>query len=254
MSYIRRMQLETLESKINYQFQNRALLKEAMTHSSYAYFQQVKKSKKKNLPWNERLEFLGDAVLNLIIAEELFRQFPSQPEGWLSKTRSQLVNARILAEKARLITLGQWMSLGPGEIKTKGRDKERLLADAFEALIGAIYLDGGLQESKKLITQLFSDEIQEPAQEIVDHDSKSELQEIFQEQFKMTPTYELISERGPNHKKEFCVALKLHHTILAESWGKSKKEASQNAASVVLNEIKQSEFFLDSIKELVGIK
>ena len=187
-------------------------------------------------PHYERLEFLGDAVLDLAIADLLMRRFPEAKEGALSKERASIVNGRTLAVKALEIGLGREMRLGKGEEKSGGRDKTSILAAAFEAVIGAIYIDGGLAPAQRVVERLFADDIGGPAAE---RDYKTELQEIAYRRFRSQPVYELVSARGPDHAKRFTTRIRISGPELGVGEGASKKQSEQAAARAALNEIDQ---------------
>jgi ribonuclease III len=187
-------------------------------------------------PHYERLEFLGDAVLDLAIADLLMRRFPEAKEGALSKERASIVNGRTLAVKALEIGLGREMRLGKGEEKSGGRDKTSILAAAFEAVIGAIYIDGGLGPAQQVVERLFADDIGGPAAE---RDYKTELQEVAYRRFRSQPVYELVSARGPDHAKRFTTRIRIGGRELGVGEGASKKQSEQAAARAALSEIEQ---------------
>jgi ribonuclease III len=216
-----------LEGILEYSFQRRALLEIALTHPSAVAAGE---------PHYERLEFLGDAVLDLAIADLLMRRFPEAKEGALSKERASIVNGRTLAVKALEIGLGRAMRLGKGEEKSGGRDKTSILAAAFEAVIGAIYTDGGLVPAQRVVERLFADDIGGPAAE---RDYKTELQEIAYRRFRSQPVYELVSARGPDHAKRFTTRIRIAGRELGVGEGASKKQSEQAAARAALSEIEQ---------------
>ena len=216
-----------LEGILEYSFQRRALLETALTHPSAVAAGE---------PHYERLEFLGDAVLDLAIADLLMRRFPEAKEGALSKERASIVNGRTLAVKALEIGLGREMRLGKGEEKSGGRDKTSILAAAFEAVIGAIYIDGGLAPAQRVVERLFADDIGGPAAE---RDYKTELQEVAYRRFRSQPVYELVSARGPDHAKRFTTRIRISGRELGVGEGASKKQSEQAAARAALNEIDQ---------------
>jgi ribonuclease III len=199
-----------------------ALLDLAVTHRSYAYEQG-------GLPHNERLEFLGDAVLGIVVTDTLYRTFPDLPEGQLAKLRAAVVNARALADVARTLGLGQALLLGKGEESTGGRDKSSILADAMEAVIGAMYLSGGLEAAAVVIHRLFDPLITQSAQLGAGLDWKTSLQEAAAEAGLGLPEY-VIQDSGPDHEKEFAAQVVINGTIYGSGSGRSKKVAEQMAA------------------------
>lgn len=184
----------------------------------------------------ERLEFLGDAVLDLAIADLLMRKFPSAKEGPLSKQRASIVNARTLAIKAQSIRLGDALRLGKGEEKSGGRDKTSILAAAFEAVVGAIYTDAGLAPAQTVVERLFSGDIGGPAAE---RDYKTELQELAYRHFRVQPVYELVAAEGPDHAKRFTTRIRVGGRELGIGEGASKKQSEQAAARLALDVIEQ---------------
>jgi ribonuclease-3 len=219
---------EKLQALIGHHFSDAALLAEALTHRSFANEQRSR------CPDNERLEFLGDAILGLVIAEALFRGDPQLPEGELSRLRAELVNAGTLAQLARQIDLGASLSLGRGEVKAGGSDKENILADAFEALLGAIYLEGGIAAVRPVILQLFAQVMIERTQQRGNSDYKSQLQEYLQALQQTPPEYVLIETEGPEHERIFVVEARTSGRLLGVGRGRSKKEAEQAAAGAAL--------------------
>ncbi len=222
-------EFSNLEKSISYQFNNPDLLAEALRHSSF-----VNEQTCIDLRDNERFEFLGDAVLNLVIGKLLMEKYPDLCEGDLSRMRANLVNEPTLASIARTAALGDFIKLGRGEIQTHGCDKNSILADAFEALIAAIYLDGGFDAVFAFIASRFAARLSSIIQPSSNHDYKSRLQEIAQLTHKVTPQYEIFKESGPDHDKLFTVRLTLHELIV-EGRGKSKKAAEQDAARQALD-------------------
>jgi ribonuclease-3 len=220
--------MQTLESRIHYKFRNSLLLAEAMTHPSLAY-----ESQKQNFD-NQRMEFLGDAVLQLVVTEELYKMFPDFPEGQLTKLRSRVVSRRALAHFAMAIQLGDYVLLGKGEEATGGRRRASTLADAFESLIGAVYLDSGLAPARELILRLFESEISQMAISPDERNPKGELQEVLQAIHSEAPAYRVISESGPDHRRVFQSEVSWREIILATGKGKSKKDAEARAAAEAL--------------------
>ena len=218
--------MENLEKKIGYTFKNKELLKTALTHSSFANEQGG------NVKYNERLEFLGDSVLGIITAEYLFINHRDFPEGELTKVRSALVCEKALFNFATELGLGEYLFLGKGEANTGGRERPSILADAFEALIAAIYLDGGMEQAKAFVLR-FIKKAQNEAIE-VNTDYKTKLQEIIQKNPEERVEYVIIDESGPDHDKRFIVGVKLNSNIIGKGEGRSKKQAEQLAAKEAL--------------------
>lgn len=218
---------ETLEQHLEYNFNNKDLIIEALTHKSY------------KKPYNnERLEFLGDAVLDLIVGEFLFEKFPDSDEGVLSKIRASLVNESGFTLLAKKLDLGQYIYLSIAEENNNGRNKPSLLSNAFEAIIGAIYLEAGLEQAKKISIKLLNEVHPTIDLESLSKDYKTALQELTQSTHGVTPDYELVRATGPDHKKEFEIAIYLDSKIIASAKGKSKKEAQQKAAQKALEWLK----------------
>jgi len=217
-----------LEKRLGYTFKNKQLIIEALTH----------KSDKK--PYNnERLEFLGDAVLDLIVGEYLFNKFPKSNEGILSKIRASLVNESGFTLLARAIDLGEYIYLSPAEENNNGRNKPSLLSNAFEAVIGAIYLEAGLDTAKRIAIDLLEAAHPKIDLDTLSKDYKTALQELTQATHGVTPQYDLLGAFGPDHKKEFEIAVKLNNETIASARGKSKKEAQQKAAKIALEALKR---------------
>lgn len=227
---------EELEKKIQYKFEDRSLLEQAFTHSSFAH--EVSASRRDVVSDYEELEFLGDSILGFLISEYLYRTHLSLNEGELSKIRSYLVSARHLTALSRSLDLGKYLRLGHGEEKTGGRSKETILADLFESLVASIYLDGGWEPVRHFVFTQFG-----PALEKVTHDKlafqdrKSLLQEMLHVRGLPQPSYRVVAETGPDHKKEFQVELYVDNRLLAKGRGRSKKEAQQNAAGEALEKL-----------------
>jgi ribonuclease-3 len=217
-----------LEAKLAYTFRDASLCETALTHKSW-----MNESQETERTDNERFEFLGDAVLALVTSDLLMRRFPEQPEGDLSKARAALVNEAGLARVAEILALGQWIFLGRGEEQAGGRQKRSLLANAFEALIGAIYFDGGFTAAFEVTERLFAPIIAE-VPSAASKDFKSRLQEIAQARLQMAPSYTVLSEQGPDHAKTFEVAILIGEKEYGRAFGRSKKEAQQNAAERAL--------------------
>ncbi|WP_432665135.1 ribonuclease III [Wukongibacter baidiensis] len=220
------------EEIINYKFKNKEFLYEALTHSSYA---NEKKFKKCN--HNERLEFLGDSILGLVISDYLFINYPDLPEGELTKTRAKIVCETTLSNCAKSINLGEYLMLGKGEDATGGRQRPSLLADAFESIIGAIYLDGAIDSSREFILTTMKVVIKDALTGKIFIDYKTRLQELIQNDSNVKITYEIIDEKGPDHNKTFYTHVKRNNKVLGHGKGKSKKESEQNAAKMALGNI-----------------
>jgi len=215
-----------LEECLDYQFKNKDLIIEALTHKSY-----------KKVFNNERLEYLGDAVLNLIVGEFLFNKFPSSNEGELSKIRASLVNEKGFTKLALAINLGDYIYLSEAEDRNQGRKKASILSDAFEAIMGAIYIESGLIVLKPMILKLLDENYEEINLNELFSDYKTALQEVTQAKFGAIPVYKLESAIGPDHEKEFELSLWINDKHYATAKGKSKKLAQQASAKIVLNQL-----------------
>ena len=216
------VKIEEFEEIIGYQFKNKNFLCQALTHSSYANEMRMNK-----LLNNERLEFLGDAVLELMSSEFIFRTNKEMHEGEMTKLRASLVCEPTLAMCAREINLGDYILLGKGEIATGGAERDSIISDAFEAVIGAIYLDGGFTSAKEFITKFVLDDIDNKK---LFFDSKTILQEMIQAAYQEPLQYKLIGEEGPDHAKVFTVAAMIEDKVISQGSGKTKKAAEQAAA------------------------
>lgn len=227
------MDLKPLEKKIGITFKNKSLLKEALTHRSY-----LNENPSWDVAHNERLEFLGDAVLELVVTENLFKRFPDYQEGQMTSIRAALVNYQNMAQVARDIDLGEFILMSRGEAKDTGRAREVILANAMEALIGAIYLDKGYDASQEFIDKYVVEmHLSSILKNHLYKDPKSQLQEIVQEKFKLTPSYQIIEEWGPDHKKIFKSGVYFGNKLVAEGEGYSKQEAEIEAAKNALREM-----------------
>jgi ribonuclease III len=222
------MDISILEKKLGHTFKNKSLIETALCHRSF-----INEQSDPNLRDNERFEFLGDAVLSLTAGHILMDFFPDLNEGELSRMRASLVNESRLASIAKTIHLGEHLKLGKGELQTNGRGKKSILADTFEAVIAAVYLDGGFDASFKIIKLHFSPFLNSIARPTADLDYKSRLQELVQTTHRSIPSYHIIDETGPDHDKMFKVQLKIQN-IITEGTGKSKKLAQQAAAKKAL--------------------
>ena len=227
--------LSELQQTLCYEFKHIDILVESLRHSSF-----VNENLELDIQDNERLEFLGDAVLNLIVGHMLMQRYPELREGDLSKMRANLVNESQLASIAQEMDLGSYLQLGKGEIQTKGWEKQSILADTFEAVIAAVYLDGGFDAVFRIIDSHFSFVLDAVVMSTTNHDYKSQVQELVQMKHQKMPVYTVIHESGPDHDKTFRVRLNVGE-IQTESDGKSKKAAEQNAARKCLKLLKVDE-------------
>jgi len=227
---MRPIKLNKLEETVGYRFKDKNLLLLALTHSSYA-----NENKRKSKSNNERLEFLGDAVLELLISDYLFREYTGKDEGKLTKLRSSLVCEYTLAICARDISLGEYLLLSKGEDITGGRERDSILSDAFEALIGAIYLDGGLEKASRFIKENLLKDVEDKT---LFYDAKTILQEIVQSEDAGKLSYHLVGESGPDHNKVFTVEARIGDKTYALGKGKTKKGAEQVAAYQTILKLK----------------
>ena len=222
--------IKTFQKEIGYQFQNEHLLVQALTHSSYANEKHMKK-----LSDNERLEFLGDAVLEIISSDFLYKNYPQKPEGELTKLRASIVCEPTLALCTEAIHLGDYLYLGNGEDLTGGRKRKSILSDALEAVIGAIYLDGGFANAKEFVLKYILTDIEHKQ---LFYDSKTTLQEIVQGRYEEDVHYVLVKEEGPDHNKFFYVEALLGKRVLGQGCGHTKKAAEQQAAYCAIKKLK----------------
>jgi ribonuclease III len=232
MDMRRREELRCLEEDLGYLFENVDLLNDALTHKSYA------NEAGGQLSDNQRLEFLGDAVLGVVVSGLLYEVLPTLSEGEMSKIRAFLVREESLREVARTFDLGRYLRLGRGEEQTGGRDKASILADAFEALVAAIYVDGGFDLASDFVDGIFRPVIEKAGTEPLDRDYKTRLQEFCQARYGKTPTYRVVGDSGPDHAKVFEVEILTGKSVLARGRGRSKKEAEQRAAQDALEILK----------------
>jgi ribonuclease III len=223
--------VDELEKKISYQFRDRRLLFMAFTHRSYA-----NEHRELSLDHNERLEFLGDSVLGLLIAEYLYRHQPDTAEGVLSHLRSQLVQAEACASCLAKLSVEEYLLLGRGERMGDSRGRESIRADLFEAIVGAIFLDGGVEPARVFLLHHFQSEINERISS-PGRNYKADLQDYAQRKFQQTPLYVVESETGPDHRKSFAVSVSVDGTIIGRGMGASKKEAQQLAAREALSHL-----------------
>ena len=221
--------MEVLENVLKYKYNDGNNLLLAMTHSSYA-----NENKHERLNSNERLEFLGDAVLNIIISDFIYKNYTSLPEGELTKARASIVCEPALAKCATTLELGKYLMLGKGEEYTGGRTRISILSDAFEAVIGSIYIDGGMEKAREFVLFIMKDTITSSVNGASFIDYKTQLQEVIQKTGDQKIQYEIVEEKGPDHNKLFIVQVKVSDRVMGAGEGKSKKEAEQNAASKAL--------------------
>lgn len=219
------IKLKELQEIIGYSYKNEDYLIEALTHSSYA-----NENKKKNKKYNERLEFLGDSVLGIIISNYLYKDQEDLPEGDLTKIRANIVCEESLKEAADTIKLGKYLFLGKGEEITGGRERTSIIADTFEALIGSIYLDGGLDAATTFVYKVMDRIIVDAVEGRIFRDYKTQLQEMLQSRTDEKISYDVVEEKGPDHDKKFVMEVRLGKKVLGSGEGKSKKEAEQKAA------------------------
>lgn len=224
--------MDRLEKTINHRFSDRSLLMTALTHSSYA---NEATSKGDITESNERLEFLGDSVLSVVVSKFLFEEYPDLPEGDLSKIRAQTVCEKTLARFARIISLGEFLRLGHGESQNGGSNRDSILADAFEALLAALYLDGGLDSVRAFLLPYAQEQIHDIIEKRNTEDYKTALQQIVQQENGEILDYITISESGPAHKRVFEVEARINSNVIGRGTGSSKREAEQNAAKEALS-------------------
>jgi ribonuclease-3 len=224
--------ISELEKNIGYEFKDKTLLLEALTHKSFQH------ENPRSAPHhNERLEFLGDSVLGMVVVDYLFNSRDRYTESMMSKIKSYIVKSKVLSEIAKGISLGNYLRLGKGEEETGGRNKVSILSDAMEALVGAVYIDGGYEKSKSLVLRLFKEKIDAAIKSRDFHDYKSELQEESQMRFGVLPEYRLVKEEGQEHKKVFTVEVFIAGERYGQGRGRSKKEAQTLAAKEALKNL-----------------
>ena len=223
------MEINKVEESIGYTFKNKELIKTALTHTSYAH--------ENNKESNEKLEFLGDSILEFVSSKYIYNKYPKLKEGEMTKVRATVVCEESLYKIAKLHGFSDFLFLGKSEVKTGGKNRPAILADSVEAVIAAIYLDGGLEEADKFIIQNLDKEIEKATKHVGDKDYKTVLQEKLQEHGDVKIEYEIINETGPDHDKHFEAQVKCNGKILAEGKGKSKKEAHMHAAKKALENL-----------------
>lgn len=227
------MNNEQLNKILGYEFKNKELLLEALTHSSYSYENKLARN-------YERLEFLGDAVLQLIVSEYLIFKYKEFDEGMLSRYRAYFVSEEFISELAKEIDLGSFIRLGKGEVNSGGKDRPSILCDIFESIVAAMYLDGGYNEARRFIITIASDKIDEVINQNIFTDFKSELQKLTQKVFETLPEYHIKYETGPEHDKTFVVDLFINNQYYCSGSGKSKKKAEQDAAKKAFNMLNET--------------
>lgn len=223
------MKLEDLEKNIGYTFKNKYLLKNALTHTSYAY--------ENNVDSNEKLEFLGDSILEFVSSEYMYKKYPNLREGEMTKVRATVVCEKSLYEVAKLHDFGDFLYLGKSEIVTGGRKRPAILADSVEAVIAAIFMDGGLEPAKKFIIENLKDKIEVATKHVGERDYKTVLQEELQKNGDIKIEYRIVGEKGPDHDKTFMAEVSVDGKVLALGTGKSKKHAEMQAAGRALEKI-----------------
>ena len=227
---------DTLEAKLEIKFKDRALLEKAFTHRSY-----LNEHRENGLENNERLEFLGDAVLELIISSDLYKNYPEKPEGELTNIRAAVVRTESLAEESRKLGFGEYLKMSKGEEDSGGKDKDYLLANTFEAVLGAIYLDQGFDVCVSYLSRTLLHKVSNIIENNLFIDPKTQAQELIQAQFKVTPLYEVVKEDGPDHDKTFTVALIVNQKELGRGTGSSKQKAEEEAAKIAIETINNKE-------------
>lgn len=229
-------EIDELISKLGLEVENKKVFLQAVTHTSFAH-----EHKGKRIKHNERLEFLGDAVLELIVSELLFFKYPDLPEGELTKFRAAMVCEESLFKIANSLELGKYLRLGRGEEASGGRERPSILADAVEALIGALYLDRGYEKTREIVARCMEEVLVGVENEGYTMDYKTALQEFTQDKYDACPNYKIVKEDGPDHDKEFVAEVVVKGEVLAEGRGKSKKEAEQKAAKVAWRKMDEGE-------------
>jgi len=233
MDELRIQQLKELQAALGVEFNDMKMLNQSLTHSSYAY----ELNGNNGVSQNERLEFLGDVVLSLIVSEYIYKKYPHYMEGDLAKIRAKVVSRPILAKISKYLNLGNYLLLGKGEEMTNGRTRHSILADTFEAVIGAIYLDLGLEISRSFILKQIEEEIEKITDNVHVQDYKTDFQEFTQRKFKLLPVYKIIKKEGPEHRRTFEIAVMVKGKIWGIGRGGSKKQAQQKAAFFALQQV-----------------
>jgi len=225
-------ELADLEKSLNVKFKNKALLEQSLVHKSY-----LNENPAVRMESNERLEFLGDAILSFLVAEKLYGKFGNLPEGELTNLRSLLVRTSTLARFAKRLKIGNFLKLSKGEAADGGKANPNILADSLEAIIGAIYLDSGMPTARRFIETQILEHLPKLTKDGNNHDYKGKLQMVIQEKHHITPRYKVLSETGPDHAKRFEIAVYLGRRLITTGFGKNHKEASQAAAKAALKVI-----------------
>lgn len=238
--------MEPLESRIQYVFRQPKLLEEALSHPSLRY------EMRKNIPDNQRLEFLGDAVLQLVLSDAVYHRMPNADEGLLTKLRTRIVSTRALAKLARQMHLVDYIKLGRGEEANKGRERESIQADAMEALIGAVYLDGGLDAAQAFVMRMVDVELNLVLATPVEMNPKGELQELLQRIAGTAPNYNIVDTQGPDHEKQYAAAVLWNGRELGRGLGTSKKDAQIKAAAMALTGAPLSKLLEELGSDTVG--
>lgn len=223
-----------VEKKLGVSFKNAKLLEHALIHRSY-----LNENRGKGLENNERLEFLGDAVLELIISAELYRKFPQKSEGKLTSIRSAIVRTESLAEESRRLKIGEHILMSKGEEDSGGKDKDFILANTYEAILGAMYLDRGIRECEKFVKRTALKKLPRVMKDELFIDPKTKIQELVQAKYKLTPTYKVVKEQGPDHDKSFTVELKVGNKTMAKGTGLSKQKAEELAAQKGIDKLEK---------------
>lgn len=237
MDEARIQQLKELQSIIKVEFNDISLLNQSLTHTSYAY----ELNSNNGICQNERLEFLGDVVLGLVVSEYIYKKYPDYMEGDLAKIRAKVVSRPILAKLSKHLNIGKYLLLGKGEEMTGGRTRHSILADTFEAVIGAVYLDSGLEISRVFILRYFEEEIEKITENVHVQDYKTDFQEFTQKRFRTLPVYKVLSREGPDHNRIFEIAVMVKGKTWGIGRGRSKKGAEQQAAFSALQQIRGEE-------------
>jgi ribonuclease-3 len=236
------MNLNDLEATLGFVFDDKSLLQRALTHRSYL-------NENPDMPWldNERLEFLGDSILGFVTAEHLYHRFPEMKEGDLTSLRAALVRGQTLAEFSTQLDLGPYLFISRGEETGRGRARPALLAATFEAILGALYLDQGIEAARALVVRMIDGKVQSIVQERLDRNAKSLLQELSQGRLKLTPVYRLVEMHGPDHAREFTVQAVLGERVYGVGQGRNKQAAEQEAARAAISQL-ENEFYAAEVE------